>query len=358
MKKISLSTAALLLCLLAHSQEADSLGRYAEFTIIPRLDAGLNSPVLSKGGSNESTFNPGNSSLYTTFEGSISEHLSFTIENHWLQAGEEAIPGLYRNTGRSDNVNWLDYCVLDYNIGGFTFGVGKDMIYTGGFESQDWDYDSHPELNSTFWNAFSSYQWGARVGYSTPSGMTSFTAQMVSSPFGEHPFASRLWCWSGQWAGEYGPISNFWSVTAAQSRDEETGVKKANWLVCLGQQVELGNWTIGLDWFNRMGSFTDDPLVECADNGYWMRGHTLVGRVKFSPCEKFDIEAKYLNQAYRPEGGATCCYHDGGFVAHWFPVEGLRVHLAAACGGITDGLSLNLGVLYYFNVTNLFRKNK
>ena len=69
MKKYLLSIAALLLGLLAHSQEADDLGNYAEVSIIPRLDV---NPLFGA----EPEFTLGNSSLYTLFEGSASEHFS------------------------------------------------------------------------------------------------------------------------------------------------------------------------------------------------------------------------------------------------------------------------------------------
>ena len=77
MKKYLLSIAALLLGLLAHSQEADDLGNYAEVSIIPRLDV---NPIFG----NEPDFTLGNSSLYTLFEGSASEHFSWTVAAHLL----------------------------------------------------------------------------------------------------------------------------------------------------------------------------------------------------------------------------------------------------------------------------------
>ena len=70
MKKYLLSIAALLLGLLAHSQEADDLGNYAEVSVIARLD--LN-PYFYK---DATEFTLGNSSIYTHFTGSASEHFS------------------------------------------------------------------------------------------------------------------------------------------------------------------------------------------------------------------------------------------------------------------------------------------
>ena len=77
MKKLFLSVSATLLCLLALSQE-DNLGNYAELTFTPRLD--LN-PTYSD---QKLGFNHGNTSIYTLFEGSASEHFSWTLANHWF----------------------------------------------------------------------------------------------------------------------------------------------------------------------------------------------------------------------------------------------------------------------------------
>ena len=59
MKKLLLSVAALLPGLLAYSQEADDLGRYAEVTLIPRLD--LNPTYMT--GDSGLGFNHGNSAM-------------------------------------------------------------------------------------------------------------------------------------------------------------------------------------------------------------------------------------------------------------------------------------------------------
>lgn len=354
MKKICLSIAALLLGLLAHSQEADTLGRHAELTIIPRLDLGLTSSKMTNG-LEKAQFNLGSSSLYTLFEGSLSEHVSFTLCNHWLAAGEDAPRWLYDGTLRSDATNWIDYCNFEFTAGSFTFGVGKESMFVGGFEFDPWDYDCHPELNSLIWYNLPVYQWGARVGYTTPSEMTTFSLQMTSSPFGERPFASGLWAWSGQWTGEYGPFSTIWSATAAQTPEG-----RLEWLVCLGQQLALGNWTLEFDWFNGAGCYGD--LYEDSDCWYnpcWGRGHTLEGRVVYTPIDNLEIEAKYMYEGSSPfqnNGMRT-----SGLAARWFPSDFIRLH---ALAGYSDhnifsegsGLFACLGATVYLNVNKLFRK--
>ena len=90
MKKLLLSFAALLLASLALSQEADDFGSYAEVTLIPRLELNPSIPADT-----ESGIGFGNSSFYTLFEGSISEHLSWTVANHWLHVTDGTGPAAH-----------------------------------------------------------------------------------------------------------------------------------------------------------------------------------------------------------------------------------------------------------------------
>ena len=90
-------------------------------SVIPRLD--LNpcfSTVKGEGGE----FTLGNSSLYSLFEGNITENLSFSVCNHW--AGFDSVDDvfattkdLYAYTLYSDTTNWLDWAYLTYTAGPF-----------------------------------------------------------------------------------------------------------------------------------------------------------------------------------------------------------------------------------------------
>ena len=159
MKKLLSLIAVLLPCFLAHSQEADNLGSYAEVKLVSRLD--LN-PTYSLGEA-EMGFDFGNSILCTTFEGAASEHFSWFICNHWLN--EEGYKWPLQNLGRSDEINWLDYCYADFSFGNWTFRLGKDFINTGGFECDDWDWDAYYASTSSFYDGLASYQWGGKIIY-------------------------------------------------------------------------------------------------------------------------------------------------------------------------------------------------
>ncbi len=110
MKKLVVLAASILLCTLAQAQGADDSGTSAGITIVPRIDV---NPTFA-GSEKEVTL--GNSSLYTLFEGNITENLSFSVCNHWLSSEPKY---LYQNTWRADDVNWCDWAYLEYSLGNF-----------------------------------------------------------------------------------------------------------------------------------------------------------------------------------------------------------------------------------------------
>lgn len=324
MKKILLVLAASLLCSLAHSQEAEPTGSSAELAVIPHLELVPNVADQNTG------FNLGNSSLYTLFEGSASDHFSWTVANHWFSAAYlDDLAWPYTCLGYSDSTNWIDFMKADLTFGGWTFTLGKDCMSVGGFEYDDWDWDVHCNLASPLWNGLSSYQWGAKAAWTTPSEMSTFAVQMVSSPYGEHPFSGGLWAYSGSWSGEYGWFSNKWSTTAVAT---DKGVY--DWIVSLGQRVELGDWSFTLDYNNIVG-FADDDAYSM------LKGTNLNGTLAFAPSDKFDCAAKYI---------WTNIGWTAGAYAQFYPLadtDDLRLHAAFAYDNFTNTFSLNVGLRYY-----------
>ena len=347
MKKYLLSLAALMLLgSLAHSQEADDLGNYAEFSIIPRLD--LN-PVFSPEG-NE--FGLGNSSLYTLFEGSASEHFSWTVANHWfngysLVCAEPDPWEMFKSLGKSDTNNWIDMLYADLSFGGWTFTLGKQCITTGGHEYSDWDWEVHPVLASPLWNGLTCYQWGGKAAWTTPSEMTTLSLQMTTSPFGERPFASGLWTYSFQWSGEYGWYSPLWSVSLFEMPGKAYGSapKNLQWLVSLGNQFRFGDWTVTLDWSNTAG------LVEEYEG--FLKGHSFHARIDWAPSERVDLSLRsnvvvdkhprWIDDWHRAS------YCNLGAALHFYPIPGskdFRVHALAAYNFTSRQVDLNIGLLY------------
>ena len=340
MKKYLLSIAALLLGLLAHSQEADDLGNYAEVSIIPRLDV---NPIFGS----EPEFSLGNSSLYTLFEGSASEHFSWTVAAHLFSASSfkdclEESGDLYRMLGHSDSNNVFDLAYVDLTFGSWTFNLGKNCIMTGGHEYDDYDWMVHPQLASPLWNDLACYQWGGKVTYTTPSELTSFSLQMTTSPFGERPFSSGLWTYSAQWSGEYAWYSPLWSVTAF-GLDHGTYA----WIYSLGNQFSFGDWTVSLDYTNTAG------MTEEYDD--FLLGGTLHGVVSYAPSERWDfaLRGNYSSQ-FNFYNGRVVTFDEParwnlGAVAQFYPLrdsQDLRLHAFAAYDSVLGGFQLCAGVLY------------
>ena len=357
MKKYLLSIAALLLGLLAHSQEADDLGNHAEVSVIARLD--LN-PFFGK---DATEFTLGNSSLYTLFEGSASDHFSWTLANHWFSGntflGEEADPWAFFNAlGKSNETNFIDLAYVDLTFGNWTFNLGKNCIATGGHEYDDYDWMVHTGLASPLWSCLACYQWGGKVTYTTPSEMSNFSLQMTTSPFGEKPFSSGLWTWSAQWGGEYGWYAPLWSVSLFQSMSPgdpspKAPVKQNNWLISLGNQFLFNDWTITLDWSN---------CVDMSDYQF-VKGWTLHGVVNYAISDKFDVSLR--GNWVVPAADATFQTGDQiiqydiepwwniGAICEFYPLRDsrdLRLHAIAQYDKLQSAFAFNIGILYNLNI--------
>lgn len=348
MKKLLLLSAALLLCSLAHSQEAEENGRYAEFQLIPRVEY---NPYYTFGNAGDgssgfgSTF--GNTSFYTLLEGSFSEHVSYTVSNHWVAFTNsiQETAGLYTSTLYSNALNWLDVLTFDFTFGDWTFTVGKDPIATGGFEFDEWDVDCDYMFAgdkiihaSNAWYNLPTYQWGARASYNIQD-HTTLLLQMVTSPFGERPFASGLFCYSGMTKGTYGPFSNMWSASAIQRPDGGF-----EWLVALSNKLEFADdFTLGFDWYNcvDVDYGLDEAPVEL------IKGNTFRPSFTWAPSEDMDLRLQSniytrMKQLYDANVSA---------VFHYYPMEIMQVHAGlgydflsrSACA--MAGIKVNLTVL-------------
>ena len=330
MKKILVvCVAALLPCFLVSAQEADDTGTGVGLSVIPRLDL---SPEFTNG---NGQFTLGNSSLYSLFEGDLTENLSFSVSNHWLSSSPSElyrIDGEGANFLRSDWTNWLDWAYLTWSFGRFSLSLGKDMVTMGGLEFDDYDFEVHTPLCSSLWHQFSCSQWGGKFGYTSPSESTYIGVQVTASPYGEKPFQSGLFNYSLEWRGNYFDwLETIWSVTAV-------GIDQGAFrpLVCLGQRASFGDWAIGLDYFNAVGD-EEEILLD---------GMTLMPTIAWAPSEKVELMLKGGYE--RTDSGS---YFLGGAV-HWFPLpdsKDLRIHASAAYNHLFQTTTLTVGALYYLN---------
>lgn len=238
MKKLLVFAAAISLCCLAHSQEAESLGSHAEMTVIPRVD--LNYAPGS--------FDLGQTSLFTLVEGNFSENLSFTFAANLVGLSDLSdldFAWPYTSLGKSNLNNALQFLNVTYSLGNFDFTLGKDVMTCGGFEYDAWDWEVHPWFSSNLWNNLPAYQWGGKVAWNLLDGDHVFSLQGSTSPFGEKPFASGLFAGSFQYQGTFGPFSVRTNATAL-----ETCKKHFDWLFSVDGKLDLEAVVFTLDFYN------------------------------------------------------------------------------------------------------------
>ena len=308
-----------------------------EWQVISRLDG---QGVFSDGGN---TFDLGASSIYTQFEGSFSDKFDILVVANPLLYG--SVAENYTNLGRSDEVNFLNYCLGTFHLGNFDIALGKNNIFTCGTEFDPWDWDCFDGLYSSYWRNVAAYQWGGHVAYTTPSEMTTISLQMVSSPWGEHPFGSGLWCYSAQWTGEYfdGVFSPIYSITAMESADGQF-----DWIASIGQFITLGDLGLELDYYNVCG-YGEDPIT--GDWITYLPGNTFSARAVYPISDKFELAVKGVAEAYRLPGADSVGDYmfSGGANLNWFPLadsQDLRVHAVAGYNAWYGGAFANLGVTW------------
>ena len=335
MTKFLAALAALLLLpapLLFCQEEEESTGGF-ELSIVPRMDASY--------GSGE--FNLGNSCLYSVFEGNITDNLFFSMSNHWASFGLDGgawdktyYTDLYRYLGHSDWNTMLDWMYLSWSLGNFEFNVGKNLIFSEGIEGDQFDYDVHPMLASSYWNNFAGYQWGADIAWSNDAENTTLAAQIATSPYGERPFSSNLYSYGLKWMGEYGPLYNLWTVSFIGTGESYFP------LVSLGQTLEVTDGlALTLDWWNAV----------CDEEALLLKGHSVYGTVAWKPTEKFEIQLKggyeYASDPLFQD--AFNGFRTGGAL-HWYPLEDMRVHAAAGYDAAAKAFTGLVGIMYNFRI--------
>lgn len=357
MKKTWLVLAALLLMLPSlplaaqGADDADPAG--VTFSLIPRLDL---SPEFYNDGSGEFTL--GNSSLYTLFEGAVTDHVTFSVMNHWASlCATDPFGGetkdLYNKTfWRSDSVNWLDWAYLSFALGDSPWSItlGKDCVQVGGFEFDAYDFEVHPAMATTLWNAFPPYQWGGKVGFTFPDEQL-LSLEVASSPFGERPFSSGLYTFSLLWSGAALDGNLEWKNSVALF---QTGIdgEKTHPMVSLGAKWNLpeANLTFGLDLANRVGDYGVDLLTGMP---YLLsKGFMAHPTVNWQPWAGWEATASFVYEANTRFDDVVYTYIPGLSV-HWYPLEDstdFRVHASAAYNSLWETATLCFGVLYNFNL--------
>ncbi|MBR3677311.1 MAG: hypothetical protein IKL60_00155 [Alistipes sp.] len=344
MKRLLVLLVATLGYFYTYAQEVNEDSRIPDFVVTPRFDANPYAPV--KGG--YKGFDFGNSSLYTFLDGSVGD-FSYSLCNHWVA---EDTPSLYKNAFISSECDFIDWLTLSYQVGQFGFTIGKDMLAIGTWELDYYDVDIHSNLVSPFWHKVAIYQWGGEVNYTTKDESTWLRFQFGTSPFGERPFASKLFVYSLYWSGEYGCYAPIWSANFVEY---ERGRFAS--IIALGNAFSVGDFTIEVDYMNRATS------LKRFFNQEWSVG----GQVLYNYRDKVEAFVKggyesyntdlfgYEDELFIPTDHSLLprYWYAGGGV-HYFPLResrDLRLHAVAAYNSFAKSVSLTFGATYHFNLT-------
>ena len=340
-------TVCALFCSPAFGQEAQSVNNNVpELSIIGRVDAYPFSP-----------------SVYTLLEGSLGEHLSYSLCNLWVNDDTKS---LYANTLRTDALDWCLWGWLSVDLGNFHIIAGKDYIRTGGFETDAFDYDQYGQLCSNFWNNAQMYQYGGGLKYDLPSESDAFRLQVLSSPFSGKPFADKMLSYMLEWTGEHGPWSSIWSVAGIDYDVDRYAWGDKLWLLTAGNQFEVtDNFNLGFDYIYRFAA----PIANAPGAGEKgpfypaNSGHDVIGRINWRPFGWMEVGARGVFETSKvtilsedlleiPEQ-----YISGGAFLNFYPIpdyDGLRIHGLAGYNNL-DGFFWGAGVTINFNLTRAIR---
>lgn len=344
MKRLLVLLVATLGYFYTYAQEVNEDSRIPDFVVTPRFDANPYAPV--KGG--YKGFDFGNSSLYTFLDGSVG-NFSYSLCNHWLSDDPAS---LYKNAFISSECDFIDWLTLSYQVGQFGFTIGKDMLAIGTWELDYYDVDIHSNLVSPFWHKVAIYQWGGEVNYTTKDESTWLRFQFGTSPFGERPFASKLFVYSLYWSGEYGCYAPIWSANFVEY---ERGRFAS--IIALGNAFSVGDFTIEVDYMNRATS------LKRFFNQEWSVG----GQVLYNYRDKVEAFVKggyesyntdlfgYEDELFIPTDHSLLprYWYVGGGV-HYFPLKesrDLRLHAVVAYNNFANSVSMTFGATYHFNLT-------
>ena len=306
--------------------------------VVPRLDL---DPAYYGGES--WGFDLGSTSLYTLFEGNISKNLSFSVCNHWFAftSDIEDAAELYRLTGKAYECNWVDWANLTLKLGNFFVSAGKDYMRVANFEIEEYDYNSHWQMNSFLWNNFQVYQWGGRVGWQNTDETLTVSLQMTTDPgmnrfFETSNLANYAYTFNTFYEGE--TVSVMGSVTHSGSW---------GWMGALGAKVGVTDvltlcTDLNVTNFLKSGSLSLEAKVSDKLG--------LVGKVGYDAFSSNWDEYEFAGRFF------------SGVLCNWYPLrdsEDLRVHFMVApsvtktfLGSDTD-LYLSAGATYFFEF-NLF----
>ena len=319
--------AAALSATLVYAQDAENVGNSAQLSIIPRIDI---NPYI--GFDSQTDFSLSNSSLYTLFEGDLGGHFSYSIANHWLSTEPRY---LYESTFHVDSTTWCDWANLTAYFGDFGITLGKNFMYVGTYENDAYDYESHWDLNSTFWNSFQVYQWGGDISWYYDE-EAQLSLQLTSSPFSIKPFDSGLYALNAYNTNVYGDFSYLASFNLV-GYEKNSFMKMAN----AAFEYTAGDFTLRPELMYRWADTFDQAES------------TIIASLEYDPSDKINLilKAGFENVNGMPEDLMFSEPDNffGGAALHYYPLkdsDALRCHCVVSYSPVWNGLSINIGALY------------
>ncbi len=284
----------------------------------------------------------GGDGIYLNIDGRISKRFSYSYNQRLTTEPDESF---------FDAACWL---TLSYEAGNFAFTAGKDALLVGSFEYDAYDLDSYFEMNSLFYNAFSSWQWGVSASWTNDAETTSLVAQVANSPFVESPFEDNLYAYGLAWRGAWDCYESYWTVNMWEY-ERGKFVKALN----LGNMFYVGNFSLMLDGMLR-GAKVKDMLRDVTVS--------VMPAYEFGPMfrlfGKFGWEKSTMEQPYLFECDATSLLPEGlvadddylfyGAGLEFFPLKedkSVRLHAAWMSNNYTDCHAITIGATVKFDVT-------
>lgn len=326
-----------------------------------RLEA--NQPWLTESSSlSNNRINWGNSGLFVTADGSFSDKLSFDASLTLLTSDPA---WLYQNTLGTAECGWINWANLLFTPSDvLTFGVGKQIMFAGGWENDPYDFEQHLDLCSQDWQGNNVYQWGGSVTYS-PNENQSYGFQITTSPFRESLLVGNGSAASFQTRQSAGIWSGILSINYLQAYLDEA---PALGMITLGNKLENDNLQTWVD-------FTLKNALGCDLNGM---NASLTGSFLYRFCDgSLELGAKggwekisrkcpdffgYSDAWSLEEDGVAGIvplgimpgkdYAFGGLFFHYYPAEDLRLHAAFAVNNYTKAPSATIGLLYTFYINH------
>lgn len=299
----------------------------------------------------------GGDGLYLNIDGKISKHFSYSL-----------CQKLFSASGEDDSVfDKTDWLTLSYDVAGFTFSAGKDVLMLGSFEYDAYDIDSYFDMNSMFYNSFSSYQWGVKAMWTTPSESTSLAFQVTTSPFSYAPREDNMYSYN---IGVYSSLDWYESIWTLNFMEYAPG--QFTKVLALGNIFYIGDLSLGVDCVMRGAEFSSIGEDEFTLN--FMPSYDFGGRVRlfgkfgweYSKEDlPYDFWGEYLTTDEMIDwnnncgttlpsfviGGKDYLFYGAG--VEYFPIkdsQNVRLHAIWASNNYTNRHTINVGLTWKFDI--------